>query len=415
MRNIAFAVGPSRRAGARFAARQLLAGVALSGLLAAAAALAAAKDAGPCGPRHCEGFDWQSVADGVYAAVRREPPGLLEHSNSLVIVNEADVVVVDSQMTVAATRELIRAIRKVTAKPVRYVINTHWHDDHVFGNAAYAAAFPGVDFISSATTREELSSVGQSNRDQFVKSLPGEMGLLRHHLSSGTALDWKDLRREGEPLTEQTRFSLLSDLAQATDYLGAAPKTPVVLPTVTFDAELNLTRGSREIRLFKVGPAHTGGDVVVWLPAERVLAAGDAVSAIVPMAAPSADLRRWSASLDRLLALNPRVLVPGHGQVQTGVELLRSTKALLGAVIDRTTAAYVPGASLEAVQRDVHLEDYREKWAGTDPVRLLLFTMFFEAPAVASVYQRIAEPEAPCPPAPAAEPTASNSCREHAR
>jgi glyoxylase-like metal-dependent hydrolase (beta-lactamase superfamily II) len=109
-------------------------------MLLMALGCAQAQQPPPCARGECGGFDWQPLGQGLYAAIRREPPGLLEHSNSLVIVNDRDVIVVDAQMTPAATRGLIRAIRSITRLPVSYVINTHWHDDHVFGNAASARA-----------------------------------------------------------------------------------------------------------------------------------------------------------------------------------------------------------------------------------------------------------------------------------
>ena len=161
---------------------------------------------------------------------------------------------------------------------------------------------------------------------------------------------------------------------------------------MTVDTRLVLRRGSREILIECVGSAHTRGDVVVWLPRERVLAAGDVVSGIVPMAAATADLAAWSGALDRLASLAPRVIVPGHGPVESGDGLLLRTRRLLGAVLDRTSAAYRPGATLADVQGSVHLDDLRRLWSANEPMRELLFAMFFEAPAVESVYRHLSSP-----------------------
>src|ERR1041384_4496656 len=99
-----------------------------------------------------EKFELVKMADGVYATIRKEPPGLAVESNSLFIICDRDVIVVDAQSNVAATRAVLAALRRVTTKPVRYVINTHWHDDHIVGNQVYAQAFPGIDFIAHANT-----------------------------------------------------------------------------------------------------------------------------------------------------------------------------------------------------------------------------------------------------------------------
>jgi cyclase len=374
--------------------RIALAGVALAAVVAARAGPSTGGP--PCDGATCAGFDLQVLGDGLYAAIRREPAGLLEHANSLVIVNDTDVVVVDSQMTPSATRELIRAISRVTTRPVRYVVNTHWHDDHMFGNAAYAAAYPGVEFVSSAVTRDEFETLGRDNRRQVVAALPGEMELMRRHLASGTALNWRDLGSAGPPLDDATRRSLASSIEQAAQYLAEASGTALVSPSVTVDRQMVLVRGNREIWILCVGPGHTRGDLVVWLPREGVLASGDVVSAVVPMASATADLAVWARSLDRLIALGPRMIVPGHGTVQAGDVLLQRTKALLGAVLDRTAAAYRPGTTLEEVRRAVHLDDLRRSWAAADPMRELLFAMFFEEPAIASVYRRLSGAPASC-------------------
>jgi cyclase len=337
----------------------------------------------PCAAATCAGFDWQVLGDGLYAAIRREPAGLLQHANSLVIVNDADVVVVDSPMTPSATRVPIRAISRVTTRPVRYVVDTHWHDDHMFGNAAYAAAYPGVEFVSSAVTPDGFETLGRDNRKQFVAALPAEMELLRHHLASGTALNWRELGSDGPPLDDATPRSLASSIEQAAQYLAEVSGTALVLPSVTVDTQMVLVRGNREIRILCVGQGHARSDVVVWLPREGVLASGDVVSAIVPMASATADLAGWALALDRLIALGPRTIVPRHGAGQSGGALLHRTKALLG-------------ATLEEVRRDVQLDDLRRSWAAADPVRELLFAMFFEEPAIASVYRRLSGAPAPC-------------------
>src|SRR6185295_10239565 len=90
-------------------------------------------------------FKIVKLAKGVYAAIRTEPPGLTVNANSVFIINDSDVVVVDTTLTPGTARETIAALRQLTNKPVEYVINTHWHDDHIMGNQAYREAFPGVE------------------------------------------------------------------------------------------------------------------------------------------------------------------------------------------------------------------------------------------------------------------------------
>src|ERR1051325_8857768 len=109
-------------------------------------------------------FKIVKLARNVYAAIRTEPPGLTVNANSVFIINDNDVVVVDTTLTPGTARETIAALKQLTNKPVKYVINTHWHDDHIMGNQAYREAFPGVEFIAHANTRDYLPTTGLSNR-----------------------------------------------------------------------------------------------------------------------------------------------------------------------------------------------------------------------------------------------------------
>src|SRR6476646_2323177 len=99
------------------------------------------------------GFKIVKLAKGVYAAIRTEPPGLTVNANSVFIINDNDVVVVDTTLTPGTARETIAALKQLTNKPVRCVINTHWHDDHIMGNQAYREAFPGVELIGHVKMR----------------------------------------------------------------------------------------------------------------------------------------------------------------------------------------------------------------------------------------------------------------------
>src|SRR4051812_26866635 len=109
-------------------------------------------------------FDVEKLADKVYAIVRHDPPAFVNNANSLIVVGDSGVLVVDAQFTRLATSQTIGAVRRITSKPVRYVVNTHWHDDHVAGNQVYRDSFPGVRFIAQTHTREDLIALGAPNR-----------------------------------------------------------------------------------------------------------------------------------------------------------------------------------------------------------------------------------------------------------
>ncbi len=217
-------------------------------------------------------FEMVKLAEGVYAALRTEPPGLTVNGNSVFIINEEDVVVVDATLTPGTAREEIAALRKLTTKPVRYVVNTHWHDDHVLGNVAYREAFPGVEFVAHAATREYLPATGLTNRKMAMSEggYPGFIAALKRRLERNESVF-------GGPLDEEERTVLASDIRIAERYVAEDPSAEVVLPTVTLRERLTLHRGSRVIDILHLGRGHTSGDIVVHLPNEGIVVAGDLV------------------------------------------------------------------------------------------------------------------------------------------
>ena len=112
---------------------------------------------------------FEKLADGIWAWVRRDPPGLMVDGNSLVIVNDEDVVVVDAP---EASRDVAEQIRRVTAKPVSYVVHTHWHDDHITGDHVYREIWPPVELVGHASLRDYLPTTGAANRKGMIEGAP---------------------------------------------------------------------------------------------------------------------------------------------------------------------------------------------------------------------------------------------------
>ncbi len=213
------------------------------------------------------------VADGVYAYV--QPGGGWCVNNAGLVVGEDRTVLVDTAATEARTRRLGEAVERVVPGGVDFVVNTHFHGDHTFGNGRFT---PRALVVAHEGTRSDSAEAGLHLRGLWPQ------------------VEW------GE--------------------------TPLTLPTVTFRDALTLRTGGPRVELFDVGPAHTAHDVVAWVPERTVLFTGDVVwSGVTPyvlMGSVTGSLR----ALERLRALGPRVVVPGHGPVG-GPELLDFTEAYL--------------------------------------------------------------------------------------
>jgi glyoxylase-like metal-dependent hydrolase (beta-lactamase superfamily II) len=339
-------------------------------------------DAGNKTRTAADGFEIQKIGDGVYAAIRKEPPGLTVNANSVFIINDNDVVVVDTTLTPGSAKETVAALRGLTNKPVKYVINTHWHDDHIMGNQVYRNAFPGVDFIAHKNTREYLPVTGLANRKQAmsVQGYPGFIEFLRSCVEKNKSIS-------GKPLSEEERVTYLSDITIAERYMAENTEVEIVLPTITVEDHLTLQRGNRTIEIRYLGRGHTSGDIVVYLPKENIVIAGDLVIWPVPYVGnPQSHPGEWGASLEKLIALHADVIVPGHGPVLHDDSYLGLMARLFGSIRQQVEAAVARGESLDQTRQSVNLDEFRKLFAGDSPMRNDIFGSYVVGPAVAAAF-----------------------------
>lgn len=201
-------------------------------------------------------YEILTLADGVYGFVWQ---GSLENpidGNALFIVNDRDVVVVDTGNFPSTAHRMVVALRKLTDKPVRYVINTHWHDDHHGGNFVYREAWPGVEFIAHESTRADILTQSYGARTKDLAQIEESAQTLERWIKEG-----KD--DSGKPMDDarKKRARTLIDFDQSAILeLRAIQEAP---PDLTFEDHLVLTRGDRTIEVRWLGRGNTRGDVVV--------------------------------------------------------------------------------------------------------------------------------------------------------
>ena len=279
--------------------RSILAG-ALASVALAAPAWAQAGQARPA-----ELFELQKVADGVYAALAK--PRTPINCNAAVVVLDDAVLVVDTHSRPSSARALIAQIRTTTDKPVRFAVNTHFHWDHAQGNHAYPVAFPKqVSIIASEATRESLRTLGGGRLKDQLASTPGQIANLEAQLAKAT--------------DAATQARLKDEIAQQKDYLEEIKSLELTLPDLTFDKSLIIHSGDRRVVLLFLGRGHTSGDVVAWLPKERVVATGDLLHGWMPYMGDSYP-PEWVATLDALGKLEFDHIIGGHGTVKPRTHL----------------------------------------------------------------------------------------------
>lgn len=329
-----------------------------------------------------ENFEMVKVAEGVYAAIRREPPGLTVNGNSVFIINERDVVVVDSTLTPGTAKEELAALRRLTDKPVRYVINTHWHDDHIMGNQVYRDAFPGVEFIAHARTREYLPTTGLSNRKMAMseQGYPGFIAALKNRLEKNKSVF-------GGPMDEEERATYHSDIQIAERYMAENPRAEIVLPTITLEDRLTLHMGSRTIDIRYLGRGHSSADLVVHLPKEGIVVAGDLVMWPVPYVGnPQSHPGDWSTTLEKLIALRPTAIIPGHGPVLRDDSYVKQMARLFASIRQQVEAGVARGENLEQIRKSVNLSEFEKLFVGDSRMRRDIFGSYVAGAGIAAAF-----------------------------
>jgi cyclase len=329
-------------------------------------------------------FEIEKVAEGVYAVIRRDSPGLGANANNVFIINDEDVVVVDTNLSPSYTREVFAELRKLTKKPVKYVINTHWHDDHISGNQVYRKAFPNVEFIGHADLRHYMSEKGLENRRQTLSGLPGFISSLQNIIKSGKSSG-------GRVLSGEEIKGLGNDVGLAERFLKEGPATEIILPTISVRDGLTLRRGSRVIEILHLGRGHTSGDLVVHLPKEKIVITGDLVVYPVPyVGGDQSYVGEWSATLDKIIALKPDTIIPGHGSVLRDDSYLKLISQMFASVKQQTEAAIKRGENLEQAQKSVNIEEFQKQITGESFYRKTIFRNYVAAASVASVFREAA-------------------------
>ena len=314
------------------------AGLAVAGTLAVALAT-------PGGAQFEKPYHIVDLAPGVFAVVWDEILEWPYEGNNLVIVNDEDVVVVDAKRTPSLAETVIREIRARTEKPVRYLVNTHWHADHTYANPVFRRAYPGLEIVGHPATVPAFSEILQRSIDRTLAFA----STAEQQLASGRGDD-------GRELTAEERSALAARWERTrTELLPLFRTVELVPPTLLVSDRLTLRRGEREIEIRFLGEANTRGDLVVYLPRERILATGDLVVKPYPFLGLDDHPQSWVRVLDELESFDVAVLLPGHGEVERDFTYVRRVKALFAALVAQVESLHASGAGLDEAQRRVDL------------------------------------------------------------
>ena len=252
----------------------------------------------------CVSFD--KLSEHAYAYTAEGDP------NTGIVIGDDAVMVIDTQATPVMAEDVIRRVREVTDKPIKYVLLSHYHAVRVLG----ASAYKPEQIIASQDTYDLIVERGEQDKASEIGRFPR---LFSNVESVPPGLTW---------------------------------------PTLTFSGKMTLWLGKLEVQILQLGRGHTKGDTVVWLPQDRVLFSGDLVEFDATPYAGDAYFQDWPQTLDRLAALKPDKLVPGRGAaLQTPEQVaagLAGTRAFVSELYESVKAGASAGRELKSVYRETY-------------------------------------------------------------
>jgi glyoxylase-like metal-dependent hydrolase (beta-lactamase superfamily II) len=300
------------------------------------------------------------LAEGVYAI---EHPGHrddgLFSGNTTVVIGSRQVLVVDTAYLSEVTRADIAQIRQWTDKPVTFIVNTHFHNDHNLGNALYLQNFPAATILAHNETKK--------NMDQFG---PGSSAREEHFDAKLQRMLDENKGPDGRPLSIEDHAYVKQVLDERRPYTEEIKKIKYQSATMTFDGDLSVDIGGRQVEIKFLGKGNTDGDAVVFLPKERIAVVGDLVGSPIPLANDGYP-SQWMHTLENLAQLNAAKVVPGHGPVLDGNARILLFRDLLKSVVDQMNAKLTEigpamSHSVDEVRSAIDLAEFRDKFIGNN-------------------------------------------------
>ena len=326
----------------------------------------------PPAPGSLPSRNFEKIADGVYYGT--STGSITTVSNVVVVVNDEDVLIVDPGVTPGAATALVEDVKKLTNKPIKYVVDSHYHYDHALGNQIFGN---DVTIIGHDTVRQRLNGPHSLKQRTYLMNSTAAIANRFTQLKQQIA-DAKD---------PQERAVYERQLAIHQQYADEQPKITPKPPNATLSRDMTLYRGNREIQIRFLGRAHTDGDIVVFLPRERIIATGDMITGALSYTG-DAFIQEWPATLEAVMALGFDTVLPGHGAPFKGKDHIRNLQAYWRDFYQQAEAFRKQGVAPEEAAKRIDLT----KHAGVIPAAK---NPGVDVRGVDRIYDLAANPNAP--------------------
>lgn len=288
-------------------------------------------------------FDLHKLADGIYMAVAK--PVTVLNCNAVIFEQANDLLVVDTHSKPSAVNALVAQLRgEVTKKPVRYIVNSHFHWDHSQGAAAYRALPGRPDLISSEATRKLLSERAAARLKESRDGV--QASIVKYEAGLAAAK------------TPEEKAYWTRSINEAKAYAREMANYTAELPNVTLDRELTIHDRAHALHIAFKGRGHTAGDVIVHCPQKRVVAVGDLCHPFGPYIGDGYP-REWPRTLAEISRLDVTQVAGGHGPVQPSKQLLGQMSSYIEELAAAVARGKQQGRSVEQLQNELTPAKFR--------------------------------------------------------
>ena len=328
-------------------------------------------------PKHS--YQTVRIAEGVVAFIASESNTGIVSGNCIAIIGEDGVLVVDSTSFPSQARQIIAEIKQMTNQPIRFLVHTHWHPDHLMGDGEFRAAFPGIAFVSTAYTQKAIAELAPKYIRGNAERGAAAAIAMRKQIQEGK-------RQNGQPLSDADK-KYLTDYANSVDFAVPEYKQyQSVLPNVVFNDSLSIRLGKREVQILFLGRGNTAGDAVIYVPDAKTVITGDLLVAPTPYSYGS-FISDWIVTLGKIKALGATTIIPGHGPVWHDTAYLDLLSSALSYVQTQAQAAVAKHVSLEDARKQIDLTEFQKKFCGADHDREIAFKMGFTDQVIERAYE----------------------------
>ena len=327
----------------------------------------------------------ERVAPGVWSIHQNEPFELQPVGNVEVIEQARGLVLIDGGASPGSAARIAQLIKSVSDKPVTAIAITHWHSDHSLGVSTLLKSWPKAEVIATNATRGHI--LGAPMSGMFPEGQPDPAKLKPQLDRIGQTLGVLRQRSADATLSAPMRAGYAAALEEFTLYQKDLDGAFLPAKIDGFDNERVLDDPVRPVHLRFLGPGNTDGDLIAWLPKQRIVATGDLVVAPIPYGFDSYGAT-WQSDLDKLIALHARIIIPGHGLAMHDDSYLRRLRAMLADL--RTRMAQIgPKEDLEHATKDLEpaFATYKQQYAGDDPWRQRWFGSLWQTPIIESLWK----------------------------